>query len=232
AMERLRKEGWDSTRPALSLIVRHWIYIGFIAQKVASNHSFAMEAHKNALNVINWGRQVWKDVPSNERGTIFDLSFRRGVWSMYIDTLMAALSADKENMELIENIFEEADAILKDIKQNPYNSKDFNYLPDFGFYLSFYCNIEGSALACKGLCHHFLAEFGSDRSPKTIISHYQSAIEMYTKAAGALPEDDELHTWYLYCAYNFMEVTNTPASIVMKTLERIRLSLPKMRRIW
>ena len=50
---------------------RHWVYLGFIAQKVASNLSFAMEAHKNALNVINWGRHVWKDVPSNERGTIF-----------------------------------------------------------------------------------------------------------------------------------------------------------------
>ncbi|KAJ3852580.1 hypothetical protein EV368DRAFT_40747 [Lentinula lateritia] len=231
-MKRLRKEGWDSVRPALTHIVRHWIIAGFVISRVRNNFQLGVEFHRNALNMINWGRKVWKDVPKAERGVIFDLSFRRGVWNMYLDTLMgASAGVGMKNLEFLETIFEEADALLQDLEKNPYDPNDFDH-PDPGFYLSFFENIKGNAFASKALYHNMLGNFGEDQKAETVRKHYTSAMELYIQAAACLPEDDENHPWYLNCAYNFMETANAPTSLVMDVLEKIRISVPTMQKIW
>ncbi|KAJ3871799.1 hypothetical protein F5051DRAFT_362273 [Lentinula edodes] len=233
-MKRLRKEGWDSVRPALTHIVRHWIIAGFVISRVGNNFQLGVEFHRNALNMINWGRKVWKDVPKAERGVIFDLSFRRGVWNMYLDTLMGASSSAHvgiENLTLLETIFEESDALLQDLEKNPYDPNDFDH-PDPGFNLSFFENIKGNAFASKALYHNMLGNFGKDQKVETVRKHYTSAMELYILAAACLPEDDENHPWYLNCAYNFMETANAPTSLVMDVLEKIRISVPTMQKIW
>ncbi|KAJ3810706.1 hypothetical protein F5876DRAFT_41234 [Lentinula aff. lateritia] len=231
-IKRLRKEGWDSVRPALTHIIRHWIIAGFVLSRVRNNFQLGVEFHRNALNMINWGRKVWKDVPKAERGVIFDLSFRRGVWNMYLDTLMgASAGVGMKNLEFLETIFEEADALLQDLEKNPYDPNDFDH-PDPGFYLSFFENIKGNAFASKALYHNMLGNFGEDQKAETVRKHYTSAMELYIQAAACLPEDDENHPWYLNCAYNFMETANAPTSLVMDVLEKIRISVPTMQKIW
>ncbi|KAF9068932.1 hypothetical protein BDP27DRAFT_1326133 [Rhodocollybia butyracea] len=233
AIVRLKKEGWDSLRPALSVQIRHWVVIGFIAHKVTSNYTFAVESLRNALNFLTWGRKVWKDVSKEERGTIFDITFRRGVWNLYLDSLMAALGPDRRNISLLETLFEEAEAVIKDVDQNPFDASSFNN-PDPGFILSFFSNIKANALASKAFYHATMGQIGQDchENPRTVKGHLKAAMNLYIDAANCLPEDDENHPWFLNCAYNFMESSNVSASRVMKVLARIRLALPKMEKIW
>lgn len=144
---------------------RYWVVMGFIVGKAASNYTSAIEYHRNALNIINWGRQVWKDIPKDKRGIVFELTFRRGVWNMYLDTLMAvsmpflvstslpsffsakAHSDDKQNFELLEKIFKEANALIRDVDDHPYKPEEYPPDSDPGFVLSFFNNIKGNALA-------------------------------------------------------------------------------------
>ncbi|KAJ4477334.1 hypothetical protein J3R30DRAFT_3703667 [Lentinula aciculospora] len=221
AIERLKKEGWDGLRPALTHNIRHWVIVGFITARLGGNYAFVVECHRNALSMINWGQQVWKNVPQA----------KRGVWNMYLNSLTGASYRDKNNLELLETIYEEADAILQDLEKNPYHPKDYDD-PNPGFVLSFFDNIKGNALACKALYHNMIGEVGKDRTANTVGEHYISAMELYILAAACLPEDDENHPWYLNCAYNFMEIANVQPSLVMDILERIRISVPKMRKIW
>jgi len=216
----------------LLFICRYWVVNGFLVGKAESNYTSAMEYHRNALSIINWGRQVWKDVPKDKRGIIFEITFRRGVWNMYLDSLMGAHSHDRKNFQLLERIFEEADALIQDVDDHPFNPQEYPPDSDPGFVLSFFHNIKGNAFACRGLYHSYMGEYGKDRSIGTVQDHWMSAMQSYIDAADCIPDDDKNHPWYLNCAYNFMEVARVPTSTVMAVLARIRLSVPKMRQVW
>lgn len=41
-----------------------------------------------AIRVIKWGRETWKDVPALDRGAIFKPTFLRAVQSLRLDALM------------------------------------------------------------------------------------------------------------------------------------------------
>jgi hypothetical protein len=88
AQERLSRQGWDVLRPALSVTVRVWIMRGFIEGGIREAPSFALEFLGNALEVLDWGRQAWKNVSNEVRGTIFKSTFIRGVRSLHIRALM------------------------------------------------------------------------------------------------------------------------------------------------
>src|SRR5882762_2283476 len=48
----------------------------------------AVELYRQALEILEWGRQDWKDVTSNDRGTIFEITYVRGVKRFYMTALM------------------------------------------------------------------------------------------------------------------------------------------------
>lgn len=52
------------------------------------NHDAALEFHTRAIEVLEWGRQVWRSVPKDDRGAIFEITFLRGVKSLRLDTMM------------------------------------------------------------------------------------------------------------------------------------------------
>jgi hypothetical protein len=68
--------------------LRAWIVRGFIEGGIQGNHVAEEEFYRHALDVIEWGRSAWKDVPNSDRGAIFDETFCRGVRAMRLDTLM------------------------------------------------------------------------------------------------------------------------------------------------
>ena len=47
-----------------------------------------VEYLKRALDLLQWGRTVWKDVPKSDRGVIFEDTFVVGVRSMYLKEFM------------------------------------------------------------------------------------------------------------------------------------------------
>lgn len=48
----------------------------------------AVEYYSRAVEILEWGRHTWKDVPLNDRGPIFELTFIRGVKRLYMTALM------------------------------------------------------------------------------------------------------------------------------------------------
>jgi hypothetical protein len=88
ALERLRLEGWTALRPALSTTIRAWIMRGFLEGGLRRAKSVEVEFLGYALEVLDWGSRVWKDVPKDDCGAIFQRTFIRGVRSLHIRALM------------------------------------------------------------------------------------------------------------------------------------------------
>jgi hypothetical protein len=60
---------------------------GFICGSTGS-HAVASDHFRSALDVIEWGRKTWKDVPRADRSDIFDLLFLRAVNRLFIASVM------------------------------------------------------------------------------------------------------------------------------------------------
>jgi hypothetical protein len=47
-----------------------------------------VEYYRQALDLVEWGRTIWKDVPKSSRGAIFEHSFLIGIRSLYLKMFM------------------------------------------------------------------------------------------------------------------------------------------------
>ena len=108
--KRLREEGWNSVRPALAVTVRYewnltcsyyrhmpiilnrvsraWILRAFMENGLRSNAGAALEFYTSALEVLQWGSHEWADVPYDQKGSIFQPTFIRGVKCLRLDLFM------------------------------------------------------------------------------------------------------------------------------------------------
>lgn len=106
APKRLALGGWDSVRPALSVTVRYvacppealrhqltaptkraWIMQGFFKDHISNDFVTALDFYNTAIEVLQWGTALWKDVSTECKGAIFQASFLRGVKCLRLDTL-------------------------------------------------------------------------------------------------------------------------------------------------
>lgn len=53
-----------------------------------NNIDAAMEFYNSAVEVLEWGRQVWRDEPKENRGVVFENSFVRGVKHLRLEAVM------------------------------------------------------------------------------------------------------------------------------------------------
>ena len=88
AQERLRQNGWEDVRPALSTSIRGLIMRAFMENGLRGNPDSAVHFYGKALRVLDWGREAWKNVPKDDCGVIFQPTFIRGVRSLRINVLM------------------------------------------------------------------------------------------------------------------------------------------------
>lgn len=58
---------------------RIWIFQAFFRSELGNHKDAAHELYNNALDVLHWGREIWANVPKEDRGVIFERSFIRGV---------------------------------------------------------------------------------------------------------------------------------------------------------
>ena len=54
-------------------------------------HVTAVELYSRAVEILQWGQQKWKDVPSDDKGSIFEPTYIRGVKRFYMTALMEVL---------------------------------------------------------------------------------------------------------------------------------------------
>lgn len=65
-----------------------WIVRGFLEEKLNHHCAMKVEYLSRALEVLEWGRKTWSQIPKASRGTIFEDTFIRGVRNMYLTALM------------------------------------------------------------------------------------------------------------------------------------------------
>lgn len=79
SLERLRTNGWDDVRPALSVTIRGWMMRALITSGFKRDHETAVHFYSNILAVLEWGSKVWRDVSKEDRGSIFDKKSVRAI---------------------------------------------------------------------------------------------------------------------------------------------------------
>ncbi|KAI9574033.1 hypothetical protein HD554DRAFT_2183364 [Boletus coccyginus] len=228
ALERLKKQGWDDVRPALNVAVRAWIMRAIYDNQLKHAPHVAAERLKQTLELLHWGRQVWRDVSRDDRGVIFQDTFVIGVKVIYLDALMGAHiqgpAADKKAH--LDALFEVANELLEDIQRHADQPPSAEPV-DPGFVSSFLIYPAAQAYAMLG---YYFVQMG--RSGDNPMAHYLLGVGEYIKAADILPEDDEKHCWYLNCTIQPMIQASAPKNMRMEVVQRIRATIPKMQRIW
>ncbi|KAM5537059.1 hypothetical protein V8D89_009205 [Ganoderma adspersum] len=237
--EKLRTGGWDSVRPAISVTVRAWIMRGFIEYRLNENFESALEFYTSALDLLQWGRVLWKDVPFEDKGSVFQSTFIRGVKGMRLDMLLAAYSAHpRETLKFpLEEILAGADDLLAELEGVPEEPRDGE---DFGFYLSFSRYPRGQAHAVRGFYYQHAAklkweEEGSSPSEEAMAMTNADLLrssEEYLDAASYYPADDEKHIWYLHVAFGALFDVGGLVKDLLTILNRLHDALPLVKGIW
>ncbi|KAJ7917037.1 hypothetical protein B0H13DRAFT_2322820 [Mycena leptocephala] len=225
ALARQRKDGWDATRPALSLTIRAWIMRGVMGSDVYQQHDIAVEFYKNCLQVIRTLREHWILESKNDRGVIFEKTFAFGIHS-FISMPFSCSSTSDPSTELLEDLLKESDVLISEIDEALRPPRQEHVDPSF--LSSFYLYPRGHAYAMKGFYYTKMAvRNGND--PRTILR--KAALE-YLTAAKSFPEDDEHHPWFLNVALgNMLKACTFPLRETLDVMKRIRVATPKAKEI-
>ncbi|KAK0500962.1 hypothetical protein EDD18DRAFT_1101930 [Armillaria luteobubalina] len=198
----LEKEAlWISAYNRLGMFERErhdpWLAAGPV-------HLKQNEYYGRCLEVVEWRRELWKDVPA---------SVRRECYSI-----------NREDIKLAEKLSEEADVLLESLRTDPAPGDN----AESGFKLSFYDFCRGSAYACKAFFHSDLARRGS-----SVEQNFRLAEEYYLQAAEAYPVDDEHHCKYLNSALkNLFYRPGVTVRRALDIMARFWVSVKEPKKIW
>lgn len=158
AQKRLKENGWDDVRPALAVTVRAWIMRAALEGGLRDQPQAGVQYYRRALDLVEWGRTVWKDVPKSNRGVIFEHSFLIGIRSMYLKMFMNAYTDDPglDSKFPLEQLKEEAEYLLKESEIAVQTRGDEPVDP--GFISSFIVYPNGLAHAMLGFYHVQMAD--------------------------------------------------------------------------
>lgn len=230
AQKRLKENGWDDVRPALAVTVRAWMMRGALEGGLREQPQAGVEYYRRALDLVEWGRTIWKDVPKASRGAIFEHSFLIGVGSLYLKMFMNAYSDDPgmNSKFPLEQLKEEAEDLLKEA-EIALRTRDGEPV-DPGFISSFIAYPAGLGHALLGFYHAQSARYTSD--PVERMLSYVKAAGEYTTASSKYAEDDELRAWYLNCTLDCMRNAGVPVDNFLMVAFGLRETVPKMKKIW
>lgn len=231
AQKRLKENGWDDVRPALAVTIRGWIMRAVLDGGLKQQPQAGVEYYRRALDLIEWGRTTWKDVPKSDRGVVFEHSFLIGVRSLYLKMFMNAYTDDPglNSKFPLEQLKEEAEDLLKET-DIAVQTRDTNEPVDPGFISSFIVYPCGLAHALLGFYHVQSARYASDPLEK-MFSFVKAAGE-YTRASSKYAEDDELRAWYQNCTLDCLRNAGAPVDDFLMAACGLRDTVPKMQKIW
>ncbi|KAJ7592878.1 hypothetical protein C8J56DRAFT_929713 [Mycena floridula] len=230
AQERLASGGWDNVRPALATTIRCWILRGFLDSGLDQNHTVFVEFMNNAAEVIVAGQKLWKDVSREERGTVFDDTFLRGVLNMQLDALMKAYNAKSSpDINDLEVLKAKAETLIRLVEDSP--APLFGSRQEPGFINSFWHYPKGRAHTMIAFYHKKMAETTKDQMKKE--DHLQEASVGYLTAATCYPLDDENHAFFIACALqNAVASGPAPLGVFINMLDRLHIAIPAFQPIW
>ncbi|PPQ99536.1 hypothetical protein CVT24_005326 [Panaeolus cyanescens] len=225
APKRLRKGGWESVRPAISTTVRAWIVSGCLSSRMSNQSGPAYEFFSRAIELLEWGRIMWKDVSTEERGVVFERSFIRGIKRMKLESMIAIL-VSKENCSFTKKkVADEALHIIEDAEANPPQGT-----LDPGFVLSFWVYPRAEAMAAIGW-YHIQSGFASTTA-ETAKTAFSEAHKFYLRASQALPPDEENTFQYLYVALEALWFAGESLQKQLPLLSDLDTTGQKIMRFW
>ncbi|KAK0480202.1 hypothetical protein IW261DRAFT_1476695 [Armillaria novae-zelandiae] len=228
---RLQTSGWSKVRPAISITVRCLIMRAFMEGGIRGLHSLELEFLNTVLDILEWGRKLFRDVPREERGAVFDLTFVRGVRNMHLHALMETYAKNPTgNEHYLEELLKRSNDLIREVDENP--PPDSLRTIDPGFKLAYYDYCKGHALAMNGFYYNKMGNSQASKNMGAAIKSYSAAGHAYLAAAECFPPDDECYSWFIHCAIQAMWGCGTPVQIQLEAMEKLRKSLPEMKKIW
>ncbi|VDB94316.1 unnamed protein product [Peniophora sp. CBMAI 1063] len=225
------KGGHDVSRLAITTGVRILIIRGFLTAGLTGDYSAGVDMYQKALDILEWGRQEWADVPKEERGVIFEDTFIRGVRSLHLDAYMKAWNPDQPSPKItLEGVLELSTAQIEETRAHPVAE---GATP--GFRLAFGDYIEGNALSAQAF---YWTKVVTENKPKTSEERAKAhanlikASKLYSQAADKYPKDDEDHCIHKKYALDRLFLAGAPLSITMPLLKSILRDLPLCQAIW
>ncbi|KII85136.1 hypothetical protein PLICRDRAFT_126507 [Plicaturopsis crispa FD-325 SS-3] len=226
--KRQREQGWTAARLALSTSIRVSITKGFFEHEpFPMPNETAVYLHW-ALDVLEWGRKAWKDVPRADKGDMFEPFFIQAVKRLHLLALLDANERDDIHDDSLEKIGPASTDLLLDLEQNPLPNAEFED-QDIGFFATF--ALYPSAAGYFGQAVHY--EALADSVPSTKKANRARAVELYLSAADLYPVDDVYHVLSLNRAQSIL--TKEGVAHLARNRELIaqqRARLPAMRKIW
>ncbi|RXW19116.1 hypothetical protein EST38_g6722 [Candolleomyces aberdarensis] len=227
APERLEAEGWGAVRPALAVTIRIWIFTAWLRSQFAGHFDFAHEMLMNALDVLEWGRNQWPDVSKDDRGTIFEKNFIRGVKLMLLEAMHESIFRNGPTKFTFEELIKYAEAIVDDADSDPYLPNMF-----FGHRLAYWMYPKGIALSILGWAYLMEATHSSPEGAQRT-STLRKASQYYLLAAKNFPEDEEYHVRFLVKALECLCATGTiPLRQTLPLCDAIRKAFNQAIEIW
>ncbi|KAF9259420.1 TPR-like protein [Marasmius fiardii PR-910] len=227
---RLESEGWDKVRPSLDAVIRIYIMYGFIEARMLDNPSVEFRYLHRAIRVLEHGRHLWSNIPSNDRhSVVFQDNFIHGVMKLYMDALVQVYHAEHDvsmRQKILDELLERATFVIDSI-----NSLDPPFCEqDPAFAGAFYYYARGHAYASQGFCHYW--QKAMEGVPPEAMELHQQAAQCYLEASTNFYCDDEWRVAYLKASIEHMKYGGFPVRVVLQVLEKLRLSLAHVETIW
>lgn len=235
AKGRLRQtRNWESIRGALSFQVRVWIIWGFLGLIHDKPREELFLWYDRAYKLIELGRKEWPDVSRELRGTIFDETFLRGVQVLRMNAYMQAYEVKhlrNSGKFTLDGLMALADEIITQVENTPPEVVESMRTPHF-FYLAFHRYPLAAAWSIRGYVYYHSASFESEDTILEDREWSKKSGDAYVKSADLYPEDDEIHCFMLKTAVQSYSSAKVTAREMLGVMNRIRLTYPKMQRIW
>ncbi|KAI0639883.1 TPR-like protein [Trametes polyzona] len=233
AVKRLKEKGWQATRGALGSTIRGWFIRAYLAQNSGESIELALQHYNNIMEVLEWGARTWHDVPSADRGYIFQKTFIRAIRMFRLQAYLQALkSSEDESKYSIEDLIDMANQMVDETTKHV--PKDDSDEPvDKGAWFSFFVYPIAEARAILGAV--FLQQGMSAKKAgdaEQAENMLAAAAKFYKKAAETYPPDDENAPFYLKIAWEAEAHRGRPLSETLELCERIHKLLPGMMKIW
>ncbi|KAL1951228.1 hypothetical protein VTO73DRAFT_377 [Trametes versicolor] len=233
AVKRLDEKGWKATRMALSATIRAWFLRAYFAHRSGESLSLALQHYNNVIDVLEWGAETWKDVPSEDRGYIFQKTFVRAIKRLKMDAYLGAVRQSEDDSTYnVEELIDMANQMVDETTKNVPKDEDDGPM-DKGAWYSFFVYPIAEAHATLGavfMQQGLSAKQANDTEEGE--NMLAAAAKFYRKAAETYPPDDEKAPFYLKIAFEAELHRGRPLSETLALCERIRKLLPGVAKIW
>ncbi|KAF7302651.1 TPR-REGION domain-containing protein [Mycena chlorophos] len=238
--ERLKNSSWSAVRPAVAITIRAWILRAVMESNMGRENT-ADEFFKRAIDILEWGRRIYANVPKSERGAIFEPTILRAVRTLRLANLLGVYRANDDHCGYT---IDEIGQLAQDLKDETDASERPTSFNGQGFFAAFWIYPKAQALSVvawahmqRGLELTLKADEADDseEAEAAIVAscqEFSASYKLYVEAAEAYPPDDESRPYLLAIALEALFRGHAPIRLTLPLARRVRDAIPQAKEIW